>query len=175
MPAPLDFRALEPADALDLAVLMEEEARQRYIEFAELMEEVHHKVEAAVFFRSMVEHEERHGKALWQRRERTYPNAPHRVNASLLGDGEAPDFDTAVGFMPLERCMELALAAETRAEAFFRAALKEARDPEVCALFRELAREEVDHQRMVKDAMARLSGPAGPAVGGGKDGPAGRR
>jgi len=156
MPSRLDFRTLEPADALDLAVLMEEEARQRYIEFAEVLDEVHHNVDAAAFCRLMVGNEERHGRELLERRQRLYPKAPARVTAGMLFDVEAPEYEATGAFMTQHACMEMALAAETKAERFFRDALKTTRHPEVHALFTELADEEVDHQRMVREQLLRL-------------------
>ncbi|MFI5143008.1 MAG: ferritin family protein [Thermoanaerobaculales bacterium] len=156
MPVRVDFRTLSPADALDLAVLMEEETRQRYIEFAEMLEEVHHSHDAAAFCRVMVENEERHGFELLQRRERLYPDTPPRVTASMLLDVEAPEYDRPVAFMTPRTCMEMALAAETKAEHFFRDALSFTSNLEVRALLVELADEEVDHQRMVRDQLANL-------------------
>jgi len=156
MPVRLDFRALSPADALDLAVLMEEEARQRYIEFAEVLEEVHHNRDAAAFCRTMVENEERHGSELLKRRQQLYPSAPARVTASMLFDVEAPEYDRAAAFMTPRGCMEMALAAETKAERFFRDALATTSNADVKALLVELADEEVEHQHMVRAQIERL-------------------
>lgn len=152
----LDFSSLEPADALDLAVLMEEEARQRYIEFGELMEEVHRNHAAARFFRSMAENEEKHGKELWRRRQDVYPKAPTRVDGGMLFDIEAPEYAAPGAFMSVRQCMVTALSAEEKAENFFRRALGFVRHPQVRALFEELAEEEVEHQKMVAEQLARL-------------------
>ena len=48
----IDFSALTLKDALDLAILIEEEARERYEDFADQMEQ-HHTPEAGRFFRFM--------------------------------------------------------------------------------------------------------------------------
>jgi rubrerythrin len=152
----LDLHTLEPADALDLGVLMEEEARQRYIEFSEVFTEVHHNEEAAAFCRVMAGNEERHGAELWERRQRLYPDVPTRVTAAMLFDVEAPETERVGAFMTARECMEMALAAETKAEAFFRAGLAGPLHPEVRTLLAELADEEVEHQRMVKEQIARL-------------------
>ncbi len=154
MPVPLDFRALEPADALDLAVLMEEEARQRYIEFAEVMDEVHRNHAAARFFRFMAANEEKHGQELWRRRQEVYANAPTRVNAGMLFDVEAPEYAAPGAFMSIRQCMQAALSAEEKAESFFRRALGHVKHPDVRALFEELAEEEVEHQKMVAEQLA---------------------
>ena len=55
----IDFAKLSLQDALDLAVLIEEEARERYEEFAHQMR-LHHTHEAARFFRFMAGNEEKH-------------------------------------------------------------------------------------------------------------------
>lgn len=154
MAVDLDFSSLEPADALDLAVLMEEEARQRYLEFAELMDEVHRNHAAARFFRFMAENEEKHGQELWRRRQDVYPDAPARVNGGMLFDVEAPEYAAPGAFMSVRQCMVTALAAEEKAENFFRRALGIVKHAEVRALFEELAEEEVEHQKMVAEQLA---------------------
>ena len=59
----IDLAALSLMDALDLAILVEDEARERYEEFAFQMEQ-HRTPEAAKFFRYMVENESKHGDEL---------------------------------------------------------------------------------------------------------------
>ena len=49
MAATIDFASLSLQDALDLAILVEEEAQERYLEFVDQMEQ-HHTKEAAGFF-----------------------------------------------------------------------------------------------------------------------------
>jgi rubrerythrin len=163
MPAKIEFSKLSPADALDLGVLMEEEARQRYIDFAEMLEEVHHNRAAAAFCRVMVGNEERHGKELWRQRHERYPDAPARVTADMLYDVEAPGQENPSAFMTPRATMLMALDAEKKAEAFFRGAIAGTLDPEVATLFAELAEEEVEHQRMVREQLAKL--PAEESVG----------
>lgn len=66
----LDFENISLLDALDFAVLIEEEARERYEEFAHQME-LHRTPEAARFFWFMEGNEEKHRTALAaQRKER---------------------------------------------------------------------------------------------------------
>jgi rubrerythrin len=156
MPATIDFAKLSPADALDLGVLMEEEARQRYVDFAEMLEDVHHNREAAAFCRAMVANEARHGRELLAQRRERYPDAPSRVTAAMLYDVEAPGQESPGAFMTVRATMLMALDAEKKAEAFFRGAIAGTLDPEVAVLFAELAEEEVDHQRMVREQLARL-------------------
>jgi rubrerythrin len=155
----LDFATLTLQDALDLAILVEEEAQERYLEFVDQME-VHHTPEAARFFRTMAGAEEKHGEALKARRQTLFADAPTRVRRSMLWDVEAPDYDAPRAFMSARQAMEVALAAETKAHAFFEKALPHLRDPEVRRLFEELRDEEVVHQRLVREAMQKL--PSGP-------------
>ena len=166
MPEHLDFSTLTSADALDLAVLIEEEARQRYFEFVDLMDEVHQEPGIARFFALMADSEERHGQELWGRRERSYPDAPHRVNASMLFDLDADGYDAPTAAMTTEDCLRAALEAERQLESFFRDALRAAADPEIRLLFSELAEEELEHQRMLGERLAEL---AASAAGGRKE------
>ena len=63
----IDYKTLCVRDALDLAILIEEEAKERYAELAAQME-LHHTPEAAAFFRFMVANEAKHGEQLAARR-----------------------------------------------------------------------------------------------------------
>jgi erythrin-vacuolar iron transport family protein len=155
----LDFATLTLQDALDLAILVEEEAQERYLEFVDQME-IHHTPEAARFFRTMAGAEEKHGEALKARRQALFADAPSRVRRSMLWDAEAPDYDGPRAFMSARRAMEVALAAEKKAHAFFDGALPHLADPDVRRLFEELRDEEVLHQTWVREAMQKV--PPGP-------------
>jgi rubrerythrin len=152
----LDYRALTPADALDLAVLIEEQTRQRYLELVDALEADRAEHPALAFFRTMAEHEKRHGLELLRRRERLYPDAPTRVTAELLENAEIPERDALTVAATPRECMDLVMTAERNAEAFFRHAVAEIDDPEVATLFSELADEEIEHQRMVAAQLAAL-------------------
>ena len=168
--AKIDFQRLSLKDALDLAILIEEEAHDRYLEFADQME-THRTPEAASFFRWMSVNEARHGEELRERRERMFPLQPRTVSRSMLFDVEAPEYDEARAFMTPREAMAAALRSEEKAHAFFVAALPHASDPEVKALFEELRDEEVEHQELVKKEMARLEPETGPHPGDFTDGP----
>ncbi|MBI4911299.1 MAG: rubrerythrin [Acidobacteria bacterium] len=157
----IDFSRLSLKDALDLAVLIEEEAKERYEEFADQMEQ-HRTPEAAKFFRYMALNEAKHGEELAARRATLFGNQGSSVNRSMLFDIEAPDYDEARAFMSPRAAMQAALASETKAHGFFVAALPSIQNPEVKALFEELRDEEVEHQDLVKAELAKL--PPDPAV-----------
>jgi rubrerythrin len=157
----IDFSKLSMQDALDLAILMEEEAQARYEEFTRQME-LHHTPEAATFFRHMAQNEAKHGTQLSERRQRLFKAAPRRVTAAMLWEVEAPEYDEARAFMTARQAMETALRAEEKAHGFFVAALPGISDANVKRLFEELRDEEVEHQNLVKKELAKL--PPGPDV-----------
>lgn len=151
----LDFTRLSLLDALDLAILVEEEAQERYEEFAAQMEQ-HRTPEAARFFRYMAANEAKHGLELSARRAERFSDAPRAVTRGMIYDIEAPDFDAARAFMTPRQAMTAALASEVKAHAFFVAALPVLKDAEVQALFEELRDEEVEHQKLVQAELAKL-------------------
>lgn len=153
--AAIDFASLSLQDALDLAILVEDEAQERYLEFVDQMEK-HRTPEAARFFAFMARNEEKHGRDLRERRRQLFGEAPARVKRSMLWDVEAPDYDQPRAFMSARQAMEVALAAETKAHAYFAAALPHLQDDAVKALFEELRDEEVEHQALVRAALQSL-------------------
>lgn len=156
MPTPgIDFANLSLMDALDLAILIEEEAQERYEDFAAQMEQ-HRTPDAARFFRYMVENEAKHAQDLAARRLGLFGDAPRKVSPTAIFDVEAPDFDEARAFMSPRRAMQAALASEVKAHAFFEAALPAIKDAEVHELFQELRDEEIQHQTLVKAELAKL-------------------
>ena len=157
----LDFGKLDLRDALDLAILIEEEAGERYLEFAQQLEN-QHTAEAAEFFRIMVANEAKHGEELCDRRNALFGQAPRRVDRSLLWDVEAPEYEQARAFMSHRQALQVALESEKKARAFFADALRHVSDPEVKKLFQELGEEEAVHERLVSAELGKL--PAEPDV-----------
>jgi rubrerythrin len=151
----LDFGKLDLRDALDLAILIEEEAGERYHEFADQLEN-QHTAEAAGFFRTMIANEAKHGEELSVRRKKLFGEAPRRVDRSLLWDVEAPEYEQARAFMSHRQALEVALESEKKARAFFADALKHVTDPDVKKLFRELGEEEALHEKLVRDELSKL-------------------
>jgi len=151
----IDFTTLTLMDALDLAILVEEEAQERYEDFAAQMD-LHRTPEAARFFRYMAANEEKHGQDLAARRQALFADVTMVVSRSQIFDVEAPDFDEARAFMSARKAMEAALASEVKAHAYFVAALPVLKDAEVRALFESLRDEEIEHQNLVKAELAKL-------------------
>jgi rubrerythrin len=151
----IDFDNLTLMDALDLAILVEDEAQERYEEFADQMEQFR-TPDAARFFRFMAGNEAKHGRELAERRLRLFGDAPSAVSRAMIFDIEAPDYDAARAFMSPRAAMLAALESETKAHAFFVAALPSLKDAEVRALFEELRDEEVEHQDLVRIELEKL-------------------
>jgi rubrerythrin len=160
MSTDIDFSKLSLKDALDLAILVEDEAQERYNEFADQMT-AHHTEKAAGFFRFMAQNEAKHGEELGARRKELFGDEPMNVDRSMLWDVEAPEFDEARAFMSIQEALEVALAAEVKAYEYFDRAIPELQDDGVKALFAELREEEIEHQDLVKQEMAK----AGKATG----------
>lgn len=155
MSVKIDFSTLDLMDALDLAILVEAEARDRYNFFAEQIGR-RETVDAASIFESMAINEEKHGRQLADRRRELFGDKPMRVSKTALFDVEAPEFGAPRWDMSALKALQLALASEEKAYWFYDEAMKYVKDPGVRELFAELRDEETEHVRLVKDAMAAL-------------------
>jgi len=155
----LDFTKMDLRDALDLAILMEEEARQRYDEFAKLVGG-RYPGDAADVFKLMASYEAKHGEQLRARRRSLFQDTPSRMRIEMLDDAEAPDRGQPRVFMSARDAMEVAMASEQKAWDFFDGALRQVKDSGVRSLFEELRAEEAEHKKLLS---ARLKGlPKGP-------------
>jgi len=155
----IDFARLDLKDALDLAILIEQEARERYETFARIVGG-RYAGDAADMFREMARYEARHESQLAARRTSAFGDAPRRVSREMFEDVEAPDSGKPRVFMSARQAMEVALSSEEKAWAFFDAALRHVKDPYVRGLFQELRGEEAQHAAMVRERLEKL--PPGP-------------
>lgn len=151
----IDFTTLTLRDALDLAILIEEEAAERYRELASQME-LHHTPEAAAFFHFMVSNEERHRAQLAGQRAALFGNEPATVTRAMLWDVEAPEYDEVRASMTERQALEVARRSEVKAHDFFVAALPSVSNPEVKRLLEELRDEEVEHKRLLDAELAKV-------------------
>jgi rubrerythrin len=151
----IDIDNLSLKDALDLATLIEEEARDRYEELAEQMQ-VHHTPGAEAFFRKMVRIEDKHRVELEKRRHELFGSAARRVNRSMIFDIEAPEYDLVRQGMTARDAFAAAMSSEVKAHDFFVAALPRVKNPQVKALFEELRDEEIEHKQWVQAEIDRL-------------------
>ena len=151
----IDFGNLTLKNALDLAILVEEEAEERYREFVHQME-THHSPGVARFFRFMAVTEAKHGEELAERRQKLFGDAPREVERSMIFDVEAPEFYRTRAFMSVEEALDLAKDAENKAYEFFDKALPQIDDTTVRELFVELRGEEIEHIELVEKVRAKV-------------------
>lgn len=144
------------------AYAMECEAVERYTEFADAME-THNNREVAAMFRTMAGYEAKHAEQILA--EMGWKTAPARPAGGLhWGDFEAPEtvpIESVHYLMQPWHALQLALAAEQRAEAFFKSLADAATDESVRRAARELQAEEAEHVELVKAWMAKVPTPDG--------------
>lgn len=157
----IDFRTLSLQDALDLAVSIEQEAKERYEEFSKITGG-RYAGDAADMFRQMAGYEAKHLEDLSAQRKKLFGNAPRKITAEMIDDIEAPDRGKPRTFMSARQALEVALASERKAHDFFAQALKQVKDPKVKALFEELRLEEERHVKLVGKWLTKQ--PKGPDV-----------
>ena len=155
MSVKINFATLDLMDALDLAVLIECEARDRYNFFAEQIGR-RDGVDAGSIFESMAVNEEKHGQQLAERRKQLFGDKPVRVSKTAIFDVEAPEFGAPRWNMSAFKALQLALSSEEKAYGFYDEAIKFVKDAGVRELFTELRDEETEHVGLVKKAMAAL-------------------
>ena len=121
----IDFSSLHLMDALDLAILIEVEAWERYTHFAE---QIGHRFtgDAASIFDTMAKNEEKHGRQIRERRSELFGETPTRVSRTAIFDVEAPESGAPRWNMSPLKALELALESEKKAHWFFDEALKAA-------------------------------------------------
>lgn len=143
-----------------LAVAMEVEAAERYAEFADAME-MHNNLEVAALFRKMADIEGKHSAQLMA--EMGWSQPPDLPSGRPTWEGfEAPE--TAPGdevhyLMQPYHALQLALASEQRAQAFFGRLAEAATVATVKKAAQELEAEEAEHVELVKAWMAKVPKP----------------
>lgn len=150
----LDISKLNLQDALDMAVLIEKEAEERYLWFVDLLGE-RYRGDAADFFGMMAKNEQRHGAELAARRRALFGDAPARITADMIEDIEAPDSGKPRPNMSPRHALNVAMESEIKAYEFFNKALPGIQDSSVRKLFEELRDEETEHQNLLKEQMAK--------------------
>ena len=151
----LDISKLTLMDALDLASLIELEAKRRYTEFAESLGS-RGVDDAGAVFRSMAVNENKHCEEIAERRLALFGDKTANVTLNDIFDVEAPDLGDVRWNMSALKAYQLALFSEQKAFAFYDEALEYVDHPDVKALFEELREEEAEHVRMVVKIIANL-------------------
>jgi len=151
----IDFSNLNLQDALDMAVLIEKEAEDRYLLFADQLEQ-RYPGDAADFFTMMARNEQRHGNEITERRRLLFGNAPSRVTANMIGnDIEAPETGKAIRYMSPRHALEVAMKSEIKAYKFYDCILQTIRDVDIQLLIKSLRDEEAEHQALLNEMKAR--------------------
>ena len=142
-------------DALDLASMIELEARKRYTEFADSLGS-RGTDDAGAVFRSMAVNENKHCEEIAERRIALFGDQPTKVRLEDIFDVEAPEVGEVRWNMSALKAYQLALYSEQKAFAFYDEALEYVDQPDVKALFEELREEEAEHVRMLVNIIAKL-------------------
>jgi rubrerythrin len=151
----IDFSKLTLMDALDLASLIELEAKRRYTEFAESLGS-RGVDDAGAVFRSMAINETKHCEEIAERRQALFGDRPANVTIDDIFDVEAPEVGEVRWNMSTFKAYQVALFCEQKAHAFYDEALDYVSQPDVKALFEELREEEAEHVGMLVKIIANL-------------------
>lgn len=155
MTSHLDISTLNLQDALDMAVLIEKEAEERYLMFADQLGK-RYRGDAADFFTMMARNEQRHGAEIAERRRLLFGDTPSRVTENMLEcDIEAPELEKPRRYMSPRHALEVAMESEIKAYEFYDKALQSIQDPTVRKMIKGLRDEEAGHQRLLNEQKAK--------------------
>ena len=145
-----------------VALAMENEAVDRYTEFADMME-THNNGEVAAMFRTMAGYEAKHARQIMDEMGWTSAPAVPRQLVSWTGyeSPEAVAIDEVHYLMKPYHALQLALAAEQRAEAFFGQLAGMTTNASVRSAALEMQAEEAEHVGLVTAWMAKVPQPDG--------------
>jgi len=146
------------------AMMIEQEAVERYREFAAYMAEYGNAAVANLFGR-LAEFEAEHAFHLAKRTAgMALPKLARGDHAWLENDAPVPDAHAFVMRMLTPRlALEIALRAEERAQAFFDRVLEEASDAGIREVARDMARDKQSHIDRVREELARVPTPYRPS------------
>jgi rubrerythrin len=146
-------------DFMIQAYAMEADARDRYTEFADQME-VHNNPKVAQLFRKLARVEGLHAQRIMKDMGWRTPPA---ASLSWLWKGtDAPESAPVTELhylMQPYHALELALRCEERAVAFFTSMTRSVAPAEVRRVAREMAKDEREHVRLIKDWMKKVEKP----------------
>ena len=142
------------AELMAQVYALEREAVERYGELADVME-THNNHEVAALFRSLAKQEEGHARGVLQRMG--WSRAPA---APLQGAvPAAPEMESAHYLMHPWHALQIALAAEQQALAFFSRLADEGEDANLRDAARELQAEEREHVALLQGWLQRVPQP----------------
>ena len=138
---------------------MELEATERYAQFAEQLE-THNNREVAQLFRKLADIEALHAKRILD--EMGWPSMPALPPAyaweTLEGPETAP-FDSLHYLMHPRHALEIALRCELEAQKYYESIAASSAPAPVRAAAKEMAAEEIEHVRLIREWMQRVPPP----------------
>ncbi|MAG94469.1 MAG: hypothetical protein CMJ48_12065 [Planctomycetaceae bacterium] len=158
-----NFGELTPEEVMTLAINVEESNGTRLRTFADLFSD--YAPDVAGLFAEMADEEDQHRDQLKVASDRRFGEYDCVVTEEDVWEVVEP-FDLEAGEhfvfddMTLRRALESVLAAEIRAEAFYRQACEGAKDPDLQELFRQLAEFEDGHVQWIEKRLESLGGTA---------------
>jgi rubrerythrin len=146
-------------DFMARAYAMELEANERYAQFADQLD-THNNREVAQMFRKLSEVEALHAKRILE--EMKWPSMPALPPAYAWETAEAPEtaaFDQLHYLMQPMHALEIALKCELQAQQYFERIAASKAPAAVRKAATEMADEEREHVRLIRDWMKRVPQP----------------
>jgi rubrerythrin len=144
------------------AVVLEDEAANRYEELAEAME-AHNNTEVAELFRQMAAYSRLHRAEAVEHARRHADGLPPLKAWEFHWPGDESPESAALEhshyLMTEHHALKLALAAEVSARDFYAGVAESSRDPAIQALAREFAEEEGEHAEAIEQWLKRYPPP----------------
>ena len=153
----VDFSRMDGQDALDIALVIEDEAQLAYEHLADWVAGDGN-TEAADFFKRMAVREKRHKEEIASRRAELYGDNPPHHDEAAPWEAEVPDYESLGREVSLEDAFSVAMGAETRAHDFYAEAIDYIEDKSMVELFDWLRKAEIEHQRLLTEEMKRHLG-----------------
>jgi rubrerythrin len=153
------MKASQYADFMARAYTMELEATERYAQFAEQLE-THNNREVAQLFRKLADIEKLHAKRILD--EMKWPSMPALPPAYAWDGDEGPEtapFDSVHYLMQPWHALEIALRCERDAQQYYENIAASRAPKQVRDAAREMAAEEAEHVRLIKEWMKRVPQP----------------
>jgi rubrerythrin len=148
------------SDLLAVAWQIEADAVERYHLLADQME-THNNAELVAIFRDLARAEGIHRDEI-RRLAGDLDVVAHARRMAKWGHGESPeqaDLDAAHYLMTPWHALQLALAGEKRALAFFQSVVQAAKDPEIRKMAEEFVEEEAEHVNLVHRLLRKYAEP----------------
>jgi len=147
-------------DFMARAYTMELEATERYAQFAEQLD-THNNREVAQLFRKLADIEALHAKRILD--EMKWPSTPALPPAYAWEGPEGPEtapFDSLHYLMQPWHALEIALRCEQEAQKYYESIAASRAPKQVRDAAREMAGEEAEHVRLIREWMKKVPRPA---------------